>query len=266
MNYRNSFPFLLIGALSLAGTAPLSAQKAAKKADLEAITHQTAAPAPQATPATPPKSPTLVVSQTAPAGGTRTRLTPAEQLVKSLYDRKVELQAEVDLLGRDLTTARGHKAKKITREIETRASEMALIDRKLEAMPKSALAVLPGYAAAPAGESTAPQEAVERPGEPPIVICEADPPVTRQIVASTPTYHVQIAALSQPVNLFRFADLGREMVQELKVSDRLWIYYYGSYPSYAEASNAAQTLRKKPDYKDAFVIAVQNGARVPITK
>ena len=69
-------------------------------------------------------------------GTPRSRLSPAEQLAFNLNQRKAELQEQVDLLGAELKTARGTRARKITKELDILADQIAVIDRKLEALPK----------------------------------------------------------------------------------------------------------------------------------
>lgn len=202
-------------------------------------------------------------------GTPRARLTPGQQMVMNLNERKLELQKQVDLLGAELKTARGSRARKITKEVDVLADQIAIIDRKLAAMPKSALATIPdAYAESRPFHQFVDSLVDKRITEEGFVKDpESDTPATDNYrPTQVPTiqkvvYRVQIAVMTRP-NAAAYTALGD--VKELQRPDGKYAYYYGAYPSYAEAQAVCKRLRAKPQYRDAFVVAMQGTRRISL--
>lgn len=201
-------------------------------------------------------------------GTPKARLSPAQQLVMNLNERKLELQKQVDLLGAELQTARGSRARKITKELDILAEQIAIVDRKLAAMPKSALTTIPDvYAESKPFHQFVDSLVDKRINEEGYVKEDDDSPATDSYKPTvTPAiqkivYRVQIAVMTRP-NAGAYTALGD--VKELQRPDGKYAYYYGTYPSYAEAQAACKRLRTKAQYRDAFVVAMQGTRRLSL--
>ena len=185
-------------------------------------------------------------------GTPRSKLSPAEQLAYNLTQQRAELQEQVDLLGAELKTARGSRARKITKELDLLADQIAVIDRKLEGLPK------PGSSSTEESEdktSDLKEYEFETPATDRYVALSQEQPQTDNRVS----YRIQISVTARP-NESAFASLGN--VQMVQRSDGKYAYYYGSYPTYTEAQNACKRLRSSSSYRDAFVVATQGTRRI----
>ena len=185
-------------------------------------------------------------------GTPRSKLSPAEQLAYNLTQQRAELQEQVDLLGAELKTARGSRARKITKELDLLADQIAVIDRKLEGLPK------PGSSSTEESEnktSDLKEYEFETPATDRYVAQSQEQPQTDNRVS----YRIQISVTARP-NESAFASLGN--VQMVQRSDGKYAYYYGSYPTYTEAQNACKRLRSSSSYRDAFVVATQGTRRI----
>lgn len=178
------------------------------------------------------------------------RLTPIQQMAANLNQEKQELQQRADRLGVELRTARGSRARKITKELDEIARQMGIVDKKMAAIPQSAL------------EDPAPT----REARPTLPVIEEDPieapappetPVQPQTV-----YRVQIAVLSDS-NPGAFSDLGRDQILEVRRTDGRYGYFYGSFPTQAAAEAAAGRIRSSAKYRDAFVVTMRGTTRIP---
>lgn len=201
-------------------------------------------------------------------GTPRSRLSPAEQMVCNLTERKAELQKQVDLLGAELKTARGSRARKITKELDILADQMAVIDRKLEALPKPQ-SIPDVYSSGKPFKRFVDSLVDKRIEEEGYVKGPDGTSATDNYVAPAQNaaanyrivYRVQLAVTMRP-NEGAFSELtGVKMLQR---PDGKYAYYYGGYPSYAEAQAACKRLRTNPRYRDAFVVAMQGTQRIGI--
>lgn len=201
-------------------------------------------------------------------GTPRSRLSPAEQLAFNLNQRKAELQEQVDLLGAELKTARGSRARKITKELDILADQIAVIDRKLEALPKPQT-IPEAYSSGKPFKQFVDSLVDKRIEEEGYVKGPSDTPATDNYTAPARNtadayrvvYRVQLAVTSYP-NEGAFAALpGVRMSQR---PDGKYAYYYGGYPTYAEAQSACKRLRTNAKYRDAFVVAMQGTQRISL--
>lgn len=201
-------------------------------------------------------------------GTPRSRLSPAEQMVCNLTERKAELQQQVDLLGTELKTARGSRARKITKELDILADQIAVIDRKLEALPKPQ-SIPEVYSSSKPFKQFVDSLVDRRIEEEGFVKGPGDTPATDNYEAPTQSaaaayrivYRVQLAVTTRP-NEGAFAGLAG--VKMLQRPDGKYAYYYGGYPSYAEAQAACKRLRANAKYRDAFVVAMQGTQRISV--
>ncbi len=201
-------------------------------------------------------------------GTPRSRLSPAEQMVCNLTERKAELQKQVDLLGAELKTARGSRARKITKELDILADQIAVIDRKLEALPKPQ-SIPDIYSSGKPFKQFVDSLVDRRIEEEGYVKGPSDTPATDNYVAPTQSaaaayrivYRVQLAVTTRP-NEAAFSGLAG--VKMLQRPDGKYAYYYGGYPNYAEAQAACKRLRADARYRDAFVVAMQGTQRISI--
>ncbi|MDE5945522.1 MAG: SPOR domain-containing protein [Rikenella sp.] len=205
-------------------------------------------------------------------GASRSRLSPAEQMTFNLMQRRTELQEQIDLLGAELKTARGSRARKITRELDILADQLAVVERKLEALPKPQTIreayssgrpfrqfvdslvdrriEEEGYVLGTGGNSRTPTtDSYTGPG--------------RNAAAEDfrITFRIQLGVTSRP-NPQAYATLpGVKMYQR---TDGQYAYYYGSYTDYAEAQSICKRLKANTKYRDAFVVALQGTQRIGI--
>lgn len=201
-------------------------------------------------------------------GTPRSRLSPAEQMICNLTERKKELQKQVDLLGAELKTARGSRARKITKELDILADQLAVIDRKLEALPKPQ-SIPDVYSSGKPFKRFVDSLVDRRIEEEGYVKGPGDAPATNNYKAPVQSaaaeyrivYRVQLAVTTRP-NEGAFAGLAG--VKMLQRPDGKYAYYYGGYPTYAEAQAACKRLRANARYRDAFVVAMQGTQRISI--
>ena len=196
------------------------------------------------------------------------RLSPAEQMICNLTSRRAELQEQVDLLGAELKTARGSRARKITKELDILADQIAVIDRKLEAMPKpqtipevySSGRPFKRFVDSLVDRRIEEEGYVKGPGDAPATD-NYKAPGQSAAAAFRIVYRVQLAVTTRP-NESAFSELtGVRMLQR---SDGRYAYYYGGYPTYAEAQAACKRLRTNARYRDAFVVAMQGTQRISV--
>ncbi|MCC8062995.1 MAG: SPOR domain-containing protein [Rikenellaceae bacterium] len=261
-----SLPFALAATLSLLLSpegAAAQGRKAAKQ-QAEELSYQQAG-----TPAAGKKEREWVDPNATIVRGTpRSRLSPAEQMVCNLTERKAELQKQVDLLGAELKTARGSRARKITKELDILADQIAVIDRKLEALPKPQ-SIPDAYSSGKPFKQFVDSLVDRRIEEEGYVKGPGDTPATDNYVAPTQSaaaayrivYRVQLAVTTRP-NEAAFSGLAG--VKMLQRPDGKYAYYYGGYPNYAEAQAACKRLRADARYRDAFVVAMQGTQRISI--
>lgn len=260
-----SLPCALTATLSLLlslESAAAQGRKAAKQR-AEELSYQQAGP-----PAAGKKEREWVDPNATIVRGTpRSRLSPAEQMVCNLTERKAELQKQVDLLGAELKTARGSRARKITKELDILADQIAVIDRKLEALPKPQ-SIPDIYSSGKPFKQFVDSLVDRRIEEEGYVKGPSDTPATDNYVAPTQSaaayrivYRVQLAVTTRP-NEAAFSGLAG--VKMLQRPDGKYAYYYGGYPNYAEAQAACKRLRADARYRDAFVVAMQGTQRISI--
>lgn len=201
-------------------------------------------------------------------GTPRSRLSPADQMICNLTERRAELQKQIDLLGAELKTARGSRARKITKELDILADQMAVIDRKLEALPKPQT-IPEAYSSGKPFKQFVDSLVDRRIEEEGYVKGPSRTPATDgyQAPAQSGTaayrivYRVQLAVTTRP-NEGAFS--GLTGVRMLQRPDGRYAYYYGGYPTYAEAQAACKHLRANARYGDAFVVAMQGTQRISI--
>lgn len=261
-----SLPCALTATLSLLlslESAAAQGRKAAKQR-AEELSYQQAGP-----PAAGKKEREWVDPNATIVRGTpRSRLSPAEQMVCNLTERKAELQKQVDLLGAELKTARGSRARKITKELDILADQIAVIDCKLEALPKPQ-SIPDIYSSGKPFKQFVDSLVDRRIEEEGYVKGPSDTPATDNYVAPTQSaaaayrivYRVQLAVTTRP-NEAAFSGLAG--VKMLQRPDGKYAYYYGGYPNYAEAQAACKRLRADARYRDAFVVAMQGTQRISI--
>lgn len=186
------------------------------------------------------------------------QMTPTQRMICDLTNSKAELQKEIDQLGEKLQRVRGSKAREITEELEVLASQIALIDLKLAALPKEESAT--------GSESYTNSKPFHN-----LVDSLVDHRLEENgygkgsalanNAVSRIVYHVQLAVTTRP-NVKAFSDLdGVEMTQR---SDGKYAYYYGDYSSYSQAQSACRRVRSSSKYRDAFVVALRGAQRITI--
>lgn len=205
-------------------------------------------------------------------GTPRSRLSPAEQMTYNLIQRRTELQEQVDLLGAELKTARGSRAKKITKELDILADQLAVVNRKLEALPKPQT-IREAYSSGRPFKQFVDSLVDRRIEEEGYVRSGASKtPTTDGYKAPTPenggvaedyriVFRVQLGVTARP-NEQAYAALPGVKMQ--KRTDGKYAYYYGSYPNFTEAQAVCKRLQTNPKYRDAFVVALQGGMRLSI--
>lgn len=200
-------------------------------------------------------------------GNPRAQLSPAEQLTFNLNERKSELQQEVDLLGAKLKTARGSRAKKITKELDILADQIDVIDRKLAAVPKTQ--TIPEAYSSGKPFSNFVDSLVDKRIETEGYVRSSDTPATDNYASPSSSagadrrivYRVQVGLTMRP-NEAAYSSLpGVKMRQR---PDGKYAYYYGGYPNYAEAQAACKRVRANARYRDAFVVAMQGTRRISV--
>lgn len=222
------------------------------------INYMQATETPESTPRVNEGRPAVVYPETGRTGNpnaetvrgpARPRLTPIQQMAANLNQEKQELQQRADRLGVELRTARGSRARKITKELDEIARQMGVVDKKLASIPQSAL------------EDPIPSRE-PRPVLPVIEEGPVDIPVTPEAPAELQTvYRVQIAVLSDS-NPGAFSDLGRDQILEVRRADGRYGYYYGSFPTQAAAEAAGSRIRSSSKYRDAFVVRMRGNERL----
>lgn len=201
-------------------------------------------------------------------GTPRSRLSPAEQLIFNLNQRRAELQKQVDLLGGELKTARGSRARKITKELNILADQIDVIDRKLAAVPKTPT-IPEAYSSGRPFSHFVDSLVDKRIEEEGYVKGPSDTPATDNYVAPSGSataeyrivYRVQVGVTAQPNEAAYSGLAGVKMLQR---PDGKYAYYYGGYPNYAEAQAACKRVRTNSKYRDAFVVAMQGTRRIGI--
>lgn len=263
---------LALGVLSLgAAVNPAGAQnRKAEKQRAEELSYQRAGGT--TTDSNKGESAWVDPNATVVRGTPRSQLSPAEQLAYSLNERKAELQKQVDLLGAELKTARGSRARKITREMEVLADQMAVIDRKLEALPKTPT-IPEAYSSGKPFKQFVDSLVDLRIEEEGYVKGPSQTPATDSYQAPKQTaadqygamykvvYRVQLAVTMRP-NEEAFSSLAG--VKIVRRPDGRYAYYYGEFSNYTDAQAACKRLRANPKYRDAFVIATQGAERISL--
>lgn len=210
-------------------------------------------------------------SSTAPAGVGQ---STAIKALSSLNRQKASLQQQANSLGQQLGMTRGSgKKKKITREMEQIATQIKAIDRKIEALPRS---VRMGESSDEAEKAAAKdlvnsmiesklkaQGMTERPNFD--LLDEPEPQITQRPVqvASPICYRVQLAAVSKP-NISAFRNIPN--VEQDRTANGMYVYYHGSFATQSEAEQACRQIRTTTSYRDAFVIATENGQRISLSQ
>lgn len=197
-------------------------------------------------------------------GTPRSQLSSAEQLAYSLRERKVDLQEQIDLLGSELQTARGAQARKITREMELLADQIAVIDRKLEGLPKVGPETGPATSSRVAASQKRDSLGAARTtlqGDGSAAASGNQMGDQRAEKGDPVVYRVQLAAVIRP-RAGAFSSLvGVKMVRR---PEGLYAYYYGEFANYTDAEDACRRLRTQPQYRDAFVVATQGDRRISL--
>lgn len=199
-------------------------------------------------------------------GTPRSKLSPAEQLAYSFNERKAELQKQVDLLGAELKTARGAKARKITKEMEVLADQIAVIDRKLAALPKTSSETSGGTTYTQSVDSLGDlrmekEGYVKGTSRTPVADSSPASNLTVQAQQFKVVYRVQLAVTMLPNDAAFTALAGVKVVRR---PDGRYAYYYGEFSNYTDAQAACKRLRANPKYRDAFVIATRGNERISI--
>lgn len=203
-------------------------------------------------------------------GASRSRLSPAEQMTYNLMQRRTELQEQIDLLGAELKTARGSRARKITHELDILADQLAVVERKLEALPKPQT-IREAYSSGRPFRQFVDSLVDRRIEEEGYVLGTGNSrtPTTDSYTGPGKnaaedyriTFRIQLGVTSRP-NPQAYATLpGVKMYQR---TDGLYAYYYGSYTDYAEAQSICKRLKANTKYRDAFVVALQGTQRIGI--
>lgn len=264
MSTRRNILIALCGAAILAAAPHSELQAKSRKAKKEQLNFEAASEATLASESAPG-------STTAPAGiGQSTAI----KVFNSLSRQKVALQQQADALGRQLATTNGKgKKKKITRQIDEIASQIRGVDSRIEALPRS---VRMGENSSAAEKAAAQQmvnsmidERLKAQGiseKPSFDILDTEEPVQQQqykpAPASSLRYHVQLSAVRQP-NLSAFRSL--KGVSESRLSSGMYVYYYGSYATKADAENACRRIKSTTSYRDAFVVATDGDKRISLS-
>lgn len=262
MSTRRNILIALCGAAILAAAPHSELQAKSRKTKKEQLNFEAASEATIASEAAP--------VSTAPAGiGQSTAI----KAFNSLSRQKVALQQQADALGRQLATTNGKgKKKKITRQIDEIASQIRGVDSRIEALPRS---VRMGENSSEAEKAAAQQmvnsmidERLKAQGideKPSFDILDTEEPVQQQYQpapASSLRYRVQLAAVRQP-NLSAFRSL--KGVTEGRSSSGMYVYYYGSYATKADAEAACQRVKSTTSYRDAFVVATDGDKRISLS-
>ena len=202
-------------------------------------------------------------------GAPRSRLSPAEQMTFNLIQRRTELQEQVDLLGAELKTARGSRARKITRELDILADQLAVVERKLEALPKPQT-IREAYSSGRPFRQFVDSLVDRRLEEEGYVVgSKSRTPATDSYKEPTRSaaedfrivFRIQLGVTSRP-NPQAYATLpGVKMLQR---PDGMYAYYYGGYSDYTEAQSICKRLRANTKYRDAFVVALQGTTRIGV--
>lgn len=202
-------------------------------------------------------------------GTPRSRLSPAEQMTYNLIQRRTELQEQVDLLGAELKTARGARARKITKELDILADQLAVVNRKLEALPKPQT-IREAYSSGRPFKQFVDSLVDRRIEEEGYVRGASRTPMTdkykgpqqnNMIEDFRIVFRVQLGVTARPNEQAYAALPGVKMQQR---SDGKYAYYYGNYSDYTMAQAVCKRLQTNPKYRDAFVVALQGGQRLSI--
>lgn len=244
------------GLLLSSGNLYAQSKKAARQ-QAEAVSHQ---------PANERVDPNATVVRGVP----RSRLSPVEQMTYNLIQRRTELQEQVDLLGAELKTARGSRAKKITKELDILADQLAVVDRKLEALPKPQT-IREAYSSGRPFKQFV-DSLVDRRIEEEGYVRGANgsrTPATDNYTEPERTaaedyrivFRIQVGVTAHP-NEQAYASLPGVKMQQR--SDGKYAYYYGGFSNYTEAQAVCKRLKTNPKYQDAFVVALQGAQRLSI--
>lgn len=266
---RFALPALMLGGVVLFSSIeelPARNRRAARQR-AEALSYQ------QAGGVAPKKGEWVDPNATVVRGTPRAQLNPSGRLVCNLSERRAELQRQVDMLGAELRTARGPRARKITKELAELADQIAVLDRKLESLPQErtfsdiyssgrsfrhfvdSLVDLriqeEGYVKG-TGEVTATESYVA-----PTQTAQAAIPAESRIV-----FRIQVGLTARPSE-DTYSDV--QGIRMVRRPDGKYAYYYGAYPTHAEAQAACRRFRAThPRYRDAFVVALQGGQRISV--
>lgn len=199
----------------------------------------------------------VVVRAEQQQGQSNSRLTPVQQKICELTNSKAELQERVDQLGEALQGARGGKARKITAELEELANQIALLDLKLDALPKEPT-IVEAYSDNKPFHNLVDSLVDHRIEEKGYFEDAHNPTVVESLQV---VYHVQLAVTTRP-NIGAFSNIsGVEMTQR---PDGKYAYYYGNYSNYAQAQSANKRIKATSQYRDAFVVALRGTQRISI--
>lgn len=268
---RFALPVLMLGGAVLFSSVeelPARSRRAARQR-AEALSYQ------QAGETKPKKGEWVDPNATVVRGTPRAQLNPSGRLVCNLSERRAELQRQVDMLGAELRTARGPRARKITKELAELANQIAVLDRKLESLPQErtfsdiyssgrsfrhfvdSLVDLriqeEGYVKGP-GEVSATERYMAAPAPQPQ---QPAIPAESRII-----FRIQVGLTARPSET-TYSDV--EGIRMVRRPDGKYAYYYGAYPTHAEAQAACRHFRAThPRYRDAFVVALQGGQRISV--
>lgn len=205
----------------------------------------------------------------------------------TLTAQRESIQCQIDLLSAQLQSSSKSKAKKLTKQLNALADEMSQLERRMEAYPESVRN--PGTASAATAESIdqdreferqlqAKAEELNRATDESQFLRSDDPEIAKAYRQyqnhgddydpsdnETPRilYHVQVG---QGKRGQRTSFRGINNVSEIPQPNGTSCYYAGSYPTLSEAKRACSTIRSSTRYRDAFVVATDNGKRIPIPK
>lgn len=268
--------FMRVLPFAVAAAALLVYPTAAKKRNkIQPVSYQPAKPAGSYTPAEPQGYSYVITdgktvrhpAQSDPNTTTvrasdynRSKLTPAQQIGADLLRQKKEVQQQIDLLGRELATARRGRARKITKELDRLADKSNSIDRKMALLPRSAFDFEENEEAEKAEVrryiNDLIQQRMDQKGyiEPEPEISDIVEQAVIRPDYETIVYRIQLAVVNRP-NPGAFGRL--DEVQEVRRSDGRYAYYQGNFQNRGQAEEACRRLRMQNAYRDAFVVAMK---------
>ena len=204
----------------------------------------------------------------------------------SLYTQQQALMRQADNLAAQMSGATRSKANKLAKELNSVKSELAVVERKMAAYPRSVTD--PNYRSEQASQPmssdlqdkleslTNAKIAAEDFDNKPIVSDDpelqkayrlyqqlGDEAFTRQEAAPLTgvVFRVQIAT-GLPGRKSSFS--GINDIYEVEGGKGLSAYYSGAYASYEAAQQACRDIRANTRYKDAFVVAMDGDKRVSL--